>query len=571
MSLKNTGVRSFILLYLKSFSVNTNDEIDEKKLLDYMSREQRRKSIVDRMSQVTLTFEEDSAVLSKPLWWSTSSGQRLPYTQLREAYVFGKDNKRIAIDIFSLDTRQRRILLFKARNLDEREALIELITHRKMAREMYEKDNVHQVQYANWSSTYADDVSHQGSVPHSPVSFVSEQSPPESPGFTKPRGQSLARQSLDPQLKYMTLEEETPERLQIVPVGLSSMSRKPMREISLQSGWNDMDSSRMAMEPWRGDGLRHPGMMTCCGQGHCHHNHQPTPQHTNINIVFSGQPGMPGVVTNSTTGSNTDLSQINLQRSFTPTRTTPIIPEEVEAHRMMNTQQTLSRVQSPPSQWDYSDSTTGNGVRFIEANGPGVYAASSKSLGLKFNNIRRYPSQTNLMKTEKTHVSGMGNRTQSQPDLTIKVNGNEMARTLSRDEQNHVNSSSHTTAYNVTYAPTLQTRAPKETEHKYHTTLVTKTGTLNTPPASNWTITPTRTDHYRDEMFAEKITETTVRSKPTASREIHIIPSKSQSQFSEAHHGWATETQFYQVRNNALAKITQNGSRYWSVSSRPAT
>ncbi|THD28843.1 hypothetical protein D915_000284 [Fasciola hepatica] len=552
-----SGKKSFLLLYLKSISVKLNDEINEEKLLDYMNRDQRRKSIADRIGQVTLTLTDDAIVLSKPLWWSTKSGQQLPYTQLREAYVFGKDNKKIAIDIMSTETQQRRVLLFKTRNLDERETLIELLTQRKMAREMYEKDNIRQVEYANWKSTYANDGNRRPSGSQSPVSLVSEQSAPESPVFTKPRAHSLARQPMDQPRKYSIPEAEPAEMMQLVPVNPT----RPLREISYQSEQVNMDSGRRRVEPWRGgDDGRQPLMVPYCS-GHCNHNHKPSEQHTNINIVFQGQPGLGTISTEP--GPNP--SQMNTYLSHSPHTQTSISPDEIRIHPVVDARQTpLSH--NTPSQWDYTENTIGNNVRFAESQESPV-SVSYKSMGSNYS-LKQNPSQRNMYGMERNNsTSGSNNQTASQPDLTIRFNGKEAEPSVKWDESPQSNKKTYTNAYNVTTIPSQGSKSGKSKEHTYHTTLITKAGG-NSAELNDWKFSGSRStdNRIRDQVIEERTINNTSQGKPQQSCEVLIMRSPSMTNLAEAHHGWATQTKFYEVRSNSLAKVTRNGSRYVTLS-----
>lgn len=550
--------KSFVLLYLKSFSVNLSDDVNEAKLLDYMNRDLRRKSIVDRMGQVTLTLTDDAIVLSKPLWWSTKSGQRLPYTQLREAYVFGKDNKRIAIDILSLETKQRRVLLFKTRNLDERETLIELLTQRKMAREMYEKDNIHQVEYANWTSTYADDASYHPSGNQSPVSVSSEQSAvSESPLFTKPRAQSLPRQSIDQPMKTTYPEEAPAEAMRIFPPNRTPIVSQTAHDNSYQSERANMDPGRWTVEPWRGaDDWRQQRILPCC-PAYCNHNGQPSQQHTNINIVFHGQPG-PGTMSTEPGG---NPSQMNAYTFQSPADPATIVPSEIQIQPAVDPRlNPLS--QKAPSQWDYTENISGNNVRLMQSQTSSV-SPSPRSIDYNYG-VKQYPAAKNRIPCS----SGSIYRAVSQPDLTIKLNGKEVDPSVRWDASSRVNHGTYTNAYNLISVP----QGSKNKENAYHTTLITKAGGSN-PEIKDWRCNSSMsTEHHtRDEFIRERIIRSTSSAKPQYSHEVKIVRPPSMRNLTEAHHGWVTHTKYFEVRSNSLAKLTENGSRYVTISTPKVT
>ncbi|VDP66994.1 unnamed protein product [Echinostoma caproni] len=117
----------FALLFLDAIEVNYYERINPKRIKDHLIRKARRQQLNDQMGPVKLTVLDDHLELNKALWWPNTDSHSVSHNQLRDVFPLELDGKKFLVGVVNTETRQRRVLIFKAKSSGECEKIVDLL------------------------------------------------------------------------------------------------------------------------------------------------------------------------------------------------------------------------------------------------------------------------------------------------------------------------------------------------------------------------------------------------------------------------------------------------------------
>ncbi|TPP63224.1 hypothetical protein FGIG_08819 [Fasciola gigantica] len=217
---------SFALLFVDALEVNFYERINPKRIKDHLISKARRQQINNEAGPVHLLVNEDRLELNKGLWWPETGGRFLSGSQLRDVFPLELDGKKFVIGVANTDTRQRRVLVFKAKSSKECEQIVDLLDSKREFQQTNETE-------ATRSNIRLTDNSENAVSLHRSPSLVSFAPSPSVANFSE----------------YNFPHEQRRNRLQSVEPSLSIYAaEKPGRQYGSSQRLFDYGEDTMAME-----------------------------------------------------------------------------------------------------------------------------------------------------------------------------------------------------------------------------------------------------------------------------------------------------------------------------------
>ncbi|KAA0190656.1 hypothetical protein FBUS_01487 [Fasciolopsis buskii] len=121
----------FIVAFLDALEINFYERINPKRIKDHLISKARRQQVNDDAGPVNLLVCDDHLELNKGLWWPEARSRFLSNSQIRDVFPLELEGKKFVIGVANTCTRQRRILVFKAKTTKECIQIVDLLDDKR--------------------------------------------------------------------------------------------------------------------------------------------------------------------------------------------------------------------------------------------------------------------------------------------------------------------------------------------------------------------------------------------------------------------------------------------------------